>query len=143
MFSVSIDFPSNSKEDALFHRIDYDYSRADWESFRDHLRYVTWKNIFQIGASAAASEFREWFQVRTDVYIPHLKYHIKPHSSPWFSAASAAAIAHRNHFLCLYQQNKFFESKESSDRLVNLPNVHMLPKQKSLSLPKKIGSRDF
>ena len=72
MFSVSTDFLSNSKEDALFHRIDYDYSRADWECFRDHLRCVTWKNIFQIGASAAASEFCEWFQVRIDVYIPHI-----------------------------------------------------------------------
>ena len=27
--SVSIDFPSNSKRDALFHRIAYGYSRAD------------------------------------------------------------------------------------------------------------------
>ena len=28
--SVSIDFPSNSQRDALFHRIAYDYSCADW-----------------------------------------------------------------------------------------------------------------
>ena len=27
--SVSIDFPSNSQQDARFHRIAYDYSRAD------------------------------------------------------------------------------------------------------------------
>ena len=27
--SVSIDFPSNSQWDVLFHRIVYDYSRAD------------------------------------------------------------------------------------------------------------------
>ena len=27
-------------------------------------------------------------------------------SSPWFSAACAAATVHRNHFFCLYQQNK-------------------------------------
>ena len=27
--SVSVDFPSNSKWDALFHRIAYDYSHAD------------------------------------------------------------------------------------------------------------------
>ena len=27
---VSIDFSSNSKPDAPFHRIAYDYSRADW-----------------------------------------------------------------------------------------------------------------
>ena len=31
---------------------------------------------------------------------------LKPHSSPWFSAAYAAAIVHKNHFFCLYQQNK-------------------------------------
>ena len=36
---------------------------------------------------------------------------MKPHSSPWFSAACAAAIVHRNHFFWLYQQNKSSESK--------------------------------
>ena len=35
-----VNFPSNSKRDAPFHRIVYDYSRADWEGFRDHLRDV-------------------------------------------------------------------------------------------------------
>ena len=34
--SVSIDFPSDSKGDALFHGIAYDYSRADWDGLRDH-----------------------------------------------------------------------------------------------------------
>ena len=29
----------------------------------------------------------------------------------WFSAACAAAIDHRNHFFCLFQQNKCSESK--------------------------------
>ena len=38
--SVSIDFPSNSKRDAPFHRIAYDYSGADWDGLRDHLRDV-------------------------------------------------------------------------------------------------------
>ena len=55
--SVSIDFPSNSKLDAPFHRIAYDYSRADWDGLCDHLRDVPWENIFKFGASAAASEF--------------------------------------------------------------------------------------
>ena len=36
--SVSIDFPINSKQDTLFHRTAYDYSRADWDGLRDHLR---------------------------------------------------------------------------------------------------------
>ena len=31
VFSVSIDFPSNSKWDASFHCIAYDYSCADWD----------------------------------------------------------------------------------------------------------------
>ena len=38
--SVSIDFPSNSQQDALFYRIAYDYSRADWDGVRDHLRDI-------------------------------------------------------------------------------------------------------
>ena len=80
--SVSIDFPSYSQWDAPFHRIAYDYSRTDWDSLCDHLRDVPWEDIFKLGASAAASEFCEWVQVGIDVYIPHRKYQVKPHSSP-------------------------------------------------------------
>ena len=57
---------------------------------------------FKLGASVAASEFCECTQVGIDVYIPHRKYQVKPHLSPWFPAACAAAIIHRNHFFCLY-----------------------------------------
>ena len=109
--SVSIDFPVNSKQDAPFHCVAYDYSRADWDGLHDHLRDVPWEDIFKLGASTAASEFCEWVQVGIDVYIPHRKYQVKPHSSPWFSAACVAAIVHRNHFFRLYQQNKSSESK--------------------------------
>ena len=38
--SVCIDFPINSKQDASFHRVAYDYSRADWNGLHDHLRDV-------------------------------------------------------------------------------------------------------
>ena len=38
--SVSIDFPTNSKQDALFHCIAHDYSCADSESLCDHLTDV-------------------------------------------------------------------------------------------------------
>ena len=96
--SVSIDFPINSEQDTPFHRIAFDYSLADWDGLRDHLRDVPWEDIFILGASAAASEFCEWVQAGTDKYIPHLKYQVKPHASPWFSAACAAAMVHRNHF---------------------------------------------
>ena len=61
--SVSIDFPSYSQQDALFH---------------DHLRDVPWEDIFKLSASAAASEFCEWIQVGIDAYIPHRKYQVKP-----------------------------------------------------------------
>ena len=66
--SVSIDFPIKSKQDTPFHRVAYDYSRADWDGLCDHLRDVLWEDIFKLSASAAASEFCEWVQVRTDVY---------------------------------------------------------------------------
>ena len=55
--SVSIDFPTNSQQDSPFHRIAYDYSRADWDGFLHHLRDVPWEDIFKLGASAAASQF--------------------------------------------------------------------------------------
>ena len=86
---VSIDFPSYSQWDAPFHRIAYDYSCADWDDLHDYLRDVPWEDIFKLSASAAASEFCELVQVGNDVYIPHRKYQVKPHSSPWFSAACA------------------------------------------------------
>ena len=54
--------------------------------------------IFFNSASAAASEFCQWVQVGIDVYIPHRKYQIEHHSSPWFSTTCAAVILHRNHF---------------------------------------------
>ena len=57
--SVSTDFPSNSQRVAPFHCIAYDYSCADWDSLHDHLRDVSWEDIFKLSASAAASEFCE------------------------------------------------------------------------------------
>ena len=109
--SVSTDLLSNSQWDDLFHCIAYVYSRADWGGLCDHLRDIPWEDIFKFGASAAGREFCELVQVGIDVYIPHRKYQAKPHSSPWFSAAFAAAIDHRNHFCCLYQKDKSSDSK--------------------------------
>ena len=60
LVSVSIDFPIKSKRDAPFHRIAYDYSRADWYGLHDHLRDNPWEDIFKLSASAAAGEFCEW-----------------------------------------------------------------------------------
>ena len=147
--SLSIDFPSNSQWDAMFHRIVYDYSHAAWDGLHNHFRYVPWEDIFKLDASAVASEFCEWVQVGIDVYIPHIKYQVKPHSSPWFSAACSAAIVHRNHIFPLYQKDKFSASKakfrQASNcckRVLKLPNLHMLIKQESIT-SQKLGSRDF
>ena len=148
--SVSIDFPMNSKQDTPFHRVAYDYSRADWDGLRDHLRDGPWEDIFKLSASAAASKFCEWVQVGIDVYIPHRKYQVKPHPTPWFSAACATAIFHRNHFFRLYQQNKSSESKvkfrQASNRckrVLEAANLHTLLKQKSPSLPKNLALGTF
>ena len=102
---VSIDFPPNSKQDTLFHYIDYNYSCADWEGICDQLRNVPLEDVFKLGASANANVFFEWAQAGTDVHIPHSQYQLKPHLSSWISAVCAAAIVDRN-----YQQNKSSKS---------------------------------
>ena len=148
--SVSIDFPINSKQDTPIHRMAYDYSRADWDGLRNYLRDVPWEYIFKLSASAAASEFCEWVQVGIDVYIPHRKYQVKPHSSPWFSAACAAAIVHRNHFFRLYQQNKASESKvkfrQASNHckmVLEVAKLAYATKTKESITSQKLGSWDF
>ena len=55
--SLSIDFPSNLPWDALYYRIAYDYSHADWDGLCDPLRDVPREDIFKLSAYAA-SEFR-------------------------------------------------------------------------------------
>ena len=50
--------------------------------------------MFKPGASVAAKEFCEWFQVAIDVYVPHGQ--VRPHSYPCSSAACAAAIVLRS-----------------------------------------------
>ena len=72
VFLVSIDLPTNIKQDALFHCIEFDYSHANWDSLCDHLRDVVWESIFKLSASAAvaaATEFCDRVQIGTDIYI--------------------------------------------------------------------------
>ena len=148
--SVSIDFPINSKQDTPFHRGAYDYSCADCDGFRDQLRDVPWEDIFKLSASAAASEFCEWVQVGIHVSNPHRKYQVKPHSSPWFSAACVAAIVHINHFFCLYQQNKSSESnvkfRQATNRCKSVPEAAKLAyatKTKESITSQKLGLGTF
>ena len=148
--SVSIDFPTNSHQDAPFHRIAYDYSHADWDRLCDCLRDVPWEDIFKLGASAAASGFCEWVQVEIDVYIPHKKYQVKPHSSPWFSAACAAAIVQRNHLFRLHQKEKssdsmvkFRQASNCCKRVLEAAKLAYANKTKEYITSQKLGSRDF
>ena len=114
------------------------------------MRNVPWENIFKISASAAASEFCEWVQVGIDVYIPHRKYQVKPHSSPWFSAACAAAIVRRNHFFHLYQREKSSDSKvkfrQASNRckrVLEAAKLEYANKTNKSITSQKLGFRDF
>ena len=49
--SVSIEFPINSKQDALFHCMAYNYCCTDLNGLVDHLRDVPWEDIFKFSAS--------------------------------------------------------------------------------------------
>ena len=141
---------SHSMRDVLFHCIACDYSHADWDRLCDHMSDVPWEDIFKLIASATASEFCEWVQFGIDVYIPRRKYQVKPHSFPWFSAACAAAIVHRNHFFRLYQREKSSDSKvkfrQASNRCKRVLEAAKLAyanKTKESITSQKLGSRDF
>ena len=147
--SFSINFPSNSQQDAPFHRIVYYCSRADWDGLRGHSRDVPWEDIFKLSPSAAY-ELCERIQIVIDVYIPHYKYQVKPHSSPRFSAACATAIVHRNHFFRLYQQNKssepkvkFRQASNRCKRVIDAAKHAYANKAKESITSQKLGSRDF
>ena len=148
--SVFIDFPPYSQQDASFQFIAYDFSCADWDGLRDHLRDVPWEVILKLSVFAAASKFCEWVQVGIDVYIPHWKYQIKPYSAPWFSAACAAAIFLRNHFFRLHQMEKSCESKvkfrEASNRckrVLEAAKLALANKTKESITFQKLGSWHF
>ena len=71
--SVSIDFPQNSQQDALFHCLAYGYSLADWNGLCDHFRDVPWEDIFELGGSSAASELCDRIQVGIDVHEENIR----------------------------------------------------------------------
>ena len=85
-----------------------------------------------------------------DVYIPHRKYQVKSHSSPWFSVACAAAIVHRNDFFLLYQREKSSDSKVKCRQVSNrckkvleAAKVAYANKTKESITSQKLGSSDF
>ena len=114
------------------------------------MRNVLWEDIFKFGASAAASGFSEWGLVGIDVYNPHRKYQVKPHSSAWFSASCAAAIIQRNHFFRLYQKDessdfkvKFRQASNRCKRVIEAAKPAYANETKESNTFQKFGSRDF
>ena len=91
------------------------------------------------------------FKVEDDVYIPHRKYHVKPHSSPWFSAEfMLLPYLIEITFFCLYQRNKssiskvkFTHASNHCQTFLKLPNLIMPIEHKSLSLPRNMVRATF
>ena len=68
--------------------------------------FIIWENDGRISLNSVLLLLLNFFysvQVGIDVYIPHCKYQVKLHSSPWFKAACASAIAHSNQFVATKQ----------------------------------------
>ena len=92
-----------------------------------------------------------WVQEGINVYIPHRKYQIKPHSSPWFSADCAAAIVHRNlFFFHLYKKYKssaskvkFRQASNCCKRALEAAKLTCANKIKESISLQKLGSCDF
>ena len=127
----------------------YDYSRSDWNSLRDHLRDVPWNDILKSSASTA-SKFCVWVQVETDACIPHRKYQVKPHSSPWFLAVCATTIFDRNHFFLLVPTEKSPESKvkfrlasHCYEDVLGVAKLEHATKTKESITSQKFGSWNF
>ena len=105
--------------------------------------------IFKLSASVAASKFCVWVQVGSDVYILDHRCQVKPHSSPSFSAACAAAIVHRNHFfICTNRINllNVLKSRQAINHYKIVLEAARFPyanKTKESITSQRLGSWDF
>ena len=75
---------------------------------------------------------------------------MKPHSSPWFSAAYAAATCHRNHFSRLYQKDKssaskvkFRQASNCCKMVLEAAKLASANETKESITSQKLGSCDF
>ena len=143
--SVSIDLPSNSQRDAPFHRIAYDYSRADWDGLGDHLRDVP-NSVLLLLLVNFESGFRLEFTYISLIVSIRSNF-INLHG---FSTACAATIVHRNHFFRLHQQSKSSESKvkfrqaiSCCKRVLEAAKFAYANKTKESITSRKLGSRQI
>ena len=148
--SADVDFMVKSTNEHPYHRTVFSYSNADWDGFRDFLRDVPWIDIFKHNVNYAAKEITEWIEIGIDCFIPHRKFQLKPHSSPWFTPACAAAIAHRNHFFHQYHRNRsaensklFRASRNHCKRVLEDAKSYFAETTRDSITSQHIGSRDF
>ena len=130
---VSINFPSNSKRDVLFHHIAYGYSHTDWGGVCDHLRDVPWEDIFKLGASVNfVSGFRlELMDASLISLIISLFFHLEITFN-------------------LYQQNKssestvkFRQARNCCQRVLEAAEFSYVNKTKEPFTSDELGSKDF
>ena len=148
--SVSFSPASVTSCESPSHRTSYNYPLADWDSFRDFLSGIPWHSVFSLPADQCASEIMTWIQAGIDAFVPHRRYQVKPHSSPWFSPACAAAIAHRNHYFHLYRRddslgNKrlFVNARNHCKRVLGEAKARYAEATKTRISTQKLGSKEF
>jgi len=149
---VNIDISLSSKAalDSPIHRTLYSYHRGDWDSFRDFIRDIPWHYILHLPANECANEVTAWIQSGIDAFIPSRKFNAKPHSSPWFSPACAAAICHRNYYFHRFHQNNSEENKRlfttarnNCKRIIYSAKSDYEAKINDRLKSQRLGSRDF
>ena len=125
--SVSIDFPTNSQHDALFHCIAYNYSPAYWDGCHDYLRDVPWKDIFKLGEQKISGQASGLHGFQLLVLLPQ------------FMEIT---------FFCLYQREKYSDSKAnfgqaSCKRVLEAVKLAYVNKAKESITSQKLGSHDY
>ena len=130
--SVSIGFPVNAKQDALFHYVAYDYSRADWDGLCDHLRDIQRNHLCQQNISSeskvqfkqASSHYKRALEAAKLAYATKRNFHFP---ETWVSELLANCQSFLN------------KGKSAIPPLFNIPEVLPFASDKSKLLAKKFS----
>ena len=146
LVSVFINFQTNSKRDAPFQGLAYDYSHTDWDHLWDHLRDVPWEDIFKLSAFAAASEIL-WVGSGWNWCI-YPSLYASGQTSLIFLVFSCLCCCHSSQksLFYLYQQNISSESKVKFRQASNSCRKVLesyANKTKESIISQKLGSQDF
>ena len=148
--NIQINLCTKAAQESPYHRTVYSYDRGDWDSFRDFLRDVPWPEVFKLDGEKCAVEVSSWITAGINGFIPSRKFQQKPHSTPWFSPACAAAIAHRNHFYKVFQREqsvvskrRFRQAANECKRVIESAKAQYVQRTRERIASQKTGSRDF